>query len=152
MLDKYLIRNQRGLTIIELLVVLGIFTIILSGGLFLSTDSFRSYYFDAEEKMLVSLIRGARSKAISNINYVSHGVFVSEQSFVLFQGESYEENSGTNEDFPRNKSIQIENTFTNDTIVFENLTGKPRQTGEIRIFDGQRESVVKIELEGRTNE
>ena len=143
---------KKGFTLIEILVVMGIFTIFLSGGLFLNTNSFRSYYFDAEEKMLVSLIRAARSRAISNINHTSHGVFVSAQSFVLFQGESYEGNSPTDEDFPRNKSIQIENTFTKSTIIFENLTGNPGQIGEIRIFDGQRESVIKIELEGRIDE
>ena len=142
---------QRGLTIIELLVVIGIFTIFLSGGLFFSTDFFRSYYFDAEEKMLVSLIRAARSRALGNINHMSHGVFVSEQSFVLFRGESYEENSPTNEDFPRNKSIQVESTLLNRTVIFENLNGSPSQTGEIRIFDGQRERVIRIDPEGRIN-
>src|SRR3989344_3438743 len=143
---------KKVLTIIELLVVIGIFTIFLSGGLFLNTNSFRSYYFDAEEKMLVSLIRAARSRALGNINHVPHGVFVSAQSFILFQGESYEENSPTNEDFPRNKSIQVESTLSNGAVVFENLSGIPNQTGEIRIFDGIRESIISVESEGRIND
>src|SRR3989344_2972361 len=122
---------KKGLTIIELLVVIGIFTIFLSGGLFLNTNSFRSYYFDAEEKMLVSLIRAARSRALGNINHVPHGVFVSAQSFILFQ---------------------VESTLSNGAVVFENLSGIPNQTGEIRIFDGIRESIISVESEGRIND
>jgi len=143
---------KKGLTIIELIVVLGIFTILLSGGSFLSTDSFRSHYFSAEEKLLGSLLRGARGRALNNINHTSHGLFISDQNFVLFQGESYGESSTTNEDFPRNEAIQVESLLTNQTIIFENLNGDPNQTGEIRIFDGQRESIIRVEDEGRIND
>lgn len=139
---------KKGFTLIELLVVMGIFTLFLSGGLFLSISSFNGYYFRAEEDLIGNLLRGARSRAISNINHTSHGVFISDQYFILFQGGNYEENSPTNEDFPRNKSIQVDSTLPNQTIVFENLSGSPSQTGEIRLFDEQRESVITINPEG----
>src|SRR3989344_6051803 len=130
--------NKAGLTIIELLVVIGIFAIFLSGGLFLNIDSFKSYYFYAEEKMINSLLRVARNRAVSNINHVSHGLFISDNDLVLFRGENYDENSPFNEDFRRNESVQVENGFANQSVIFENLSGKPRQIGEIRIFDNQR--------------
>ena len=148
--------DNKGFSIIEIVVVLGIISLLLVAGLFISADSFESYYFISEEKLVSSLLRTARSRAVNNLSGTSHGLFIGESEFVLFQGESFDYKSSTNEPFLRNKAVEISSDFEDEDrqsfVIFQNLTGRLiSNEGTIYLTALRHSSTVEIESEGRIN-
>ncbi|MBI2591690.1 MAG: hypothetical protein HYW34_03375, partial [Candidatus Brennerbacteria bacterium] len=80
---------------IELLVVMGIAIILLGLGLFIGSDFYRVYSLTSERDNLISYIRKARSRALSNYNQSSHGLAVSSSRYIIFQGLSLAARSST---------------------------------------------------------
>ena len=144
--------TNRGLSLIEILVLMGILAFILSFGVFLNFDFFESHNFLSEEKILTGLLRMSRNRALNDIDQMPHGLFVGPEDFILFQGESFVEDSSANEYFPRNKNVLIENTFASSTVVWENVSALPSESGEFRIFDDNRETVIVINSFGGIND
>lgn len=138
--------SRRGFTLIEVLIVLSLFIFISSVGLFLSFDSLASQRFFSEQKILVSLLKVARNRAFNNVNQNSHGIFISEDYFIVFEGESFDPDSDTNEIFPRNSNLQIEPQ--NSEIVFENLSSRS-SAEQIILTDQIRTVEIEIEKEGQ---
>lgn len=142
------LKKNFGLSLIEVLLTVSILVFILSIGLFVNFNFFESNNFLSEEKILETLLKTTRNRALSNKNQIPHGLFVGEVSFVIFEGQTFEESSESNEYFPRNKIIEIESNFSNSQIIWNNLSASPSQEGEFRVFDNERESKIKINLVG----
>lgn len=84
-------QQQSGFTLIEILVVLGIFIFIASFALVVSMDSYHGYNFRTEQDLLLGVLQKARSQAVANVNQKPHGVFLDASStqYTLFQGTDY---------------------------------------------------------------
>ncbi len=148
-------KNSRGFTIFEVLIVLALFTILLGLGYFLSIDFYRSYLFHTEENILISVLERARSDAQNNIFETAHGVHLSAENYTVFRGQTYDPNNVTNEVTPRNPSIQISGITD---VVFEQLSGDPipafppsfsEGRGQIILSEENRSAVISINNEGR---
>jgi len=61
-------RSGAGFSLIETLVVVGLFGMLIALGLLLSMDAWRGTSFQSEQDIVISLLYKARSRAISNIN------------------------------------------------------------------------------------
>jgi prepilin-type N-terminal cleavage/methylation domain-containing protein len=70
----YSAKTRRGFTLVEIIISIGILAIILSLGLSVSMDFFRSYSFRSEKNTVVSILQNARSQSLNNIDQVRHGV------------------------------------------------------------------------------
>ncbi|GEM_PF-1771967 len=145
-------RGDKGFSIVEIVVVLGILTFFLAGGIFVSFGSLRGQNFLSEEKMLVDLLWLARNRSLNNFGSSSHGVFIDEDNFILFQGEgfSYAEKS---EEFARDRSVEIK-TDTGENqieIIFQKLTGQVLDPKALTMSDGAREILISVGAEGRVN-
>ena len=141
---------KNGFSLIEILIVLGVMTLILSFGLSLNFDSLNSSRFISEEKMFLGFLRISRSRALNNLGNSPHGLFVDDNSFILFQGDSLEDDTESHEIFSRNKSISIEKDNVSEfSIVFEKLTAEVLEESEIKISDNRTENIININSEGR---
>lgn len=85
----------KGFTLIELLVVIGIAVILLGLSLFIGNDFYRVYALTSERDNLISYIRKARSRALSNYNQSAHGFAMNGSEYTIFQGSSFPARSST---------------------------------------------------------
>jgi len=159
--------GDKGFTLIELMVVIGLVIIVLSFGLFFDFDSFRSYSFHGDRDTLLSALQHARAEAMANIcrgsssecgeGGKSHGVKILDDRYVIFQGETYNPSS------PYNAVLDASLTITHSgisEITFTQLSGNASTEGadcettptpvcNITLTSGARISTITINSEGQ---
>jgi prepilin-type N-terminal cleavage/methylation domain-containing protein len=143
-------KTNQGLTLIEILVVLGILALILAMTTVVNTDLFKGDIFRSEESTIVSLLQKARSRAMANMYDNTHGVCYDAVSdnYVLFR-TTCNPSASTSERFPANVNIS-ENSGTTSpfpTFIFDKLTGNTTG-GTIHISDGVKATDIIINNEG----
>jgi type II secretory pathway pseudopilin PulG len=117
-------------TLVEVLISLAIATIIVGVGLAQGLDWYARGISESDFQNVLSAIMRARAEAMNGIctggddvctNAEPHGVYVTANEIVIFQGESYATRSRTlDEIFPLSGSTVINGS---DEIVFEALSG-----------------------------
>ncbi|HXF44332.1 MAG TPA: prepilin-type N-terminal cleavage/methylation domain-containing protein [Candidatus Paceibacterota bacterium] len=137
---------RSGFTVIEIAIVIAIFGIIIAIGLPIGLDSYRNYLLTAERRNLLSILRRAESFSFANKNAAPHGVFMDEDGFVLFQGESYAlRNPAYDEEYLKSGAVTSSGTVE---IVFSPVSGRPNATATIVLSNGLRSHVININEEG----
>lgn len=97
---------HHGFTLLEVMMAIGILTIIFGAGLPTSIGLLRNYVLDADRDTLVTLLQRAQNEAFANLNQASHGVEITATSFVGYQGSSYASRDTTKDIvFPRSKLV-----------------------------------------------
>jgi len=157
------IRSTRGLTLVEILVVLGIMAIVGSFGIIVGLDSYRSHLFYTDRALLVTALQRARAEAIGNIcngpscvDGKPHGVFIEENgngevtAFVVFQGPDYATRDAAFDERFATRSVIRASGISSTT--FAQLSGdvSPGAVGEIGLYgDPGRVSTTTIGAEGQ---
>ncbi len=105
----------------EMLVTVGIMGAILAIGLPVGLDFYQRHQFDSETSLFISLLESARNSAMVNLRESPHGVYISSDDFIVFQGRSYaSRDTSRDQDFSRSGGI----TFSGpEEIVFAALAG-----------------------------
>ncbi len=146
--------TNRGFTLIEILVVMGIVGILFVAGSFMDIGSIGRSLRASEHATLISILQTARGRAMNNIYASAHGVHVEDDEYVLFREFPYSESESTNEAFPRNENVTISATANlldaDDEIevVFEQLSGEPENTGDITVEDTVPPKEIRILANG----
>ncbi len=155
--------HAKGFTLIEIIVVIAVFTIVLGLGLFMTMDSYKGYSFRSERDVVVSVLGQARSRAVNNMYQTRWGVCYDNvgKNYVLFRGSTYTAGAATNEPIPANQAVTLSGfplCSSASWVVFEQLTGAlvpalvpHTQELAITITQDTRSSVVSINNEGRIN-
>ncbi|MBI3459072.1 prepilin-type N-terminal cleavage/methylation domain-containing protein [Candidatus Azambacteria bacterium] len=142
-------KNSAGFTLIEVLISLAIFVIILGLGYFVNLDFYKSYTLSSERTVLVGLLVKARNNSIVNINESKHGIYLTANEYILFQGDNYLARDPIYDESIKVDSIIAHTGLTE--IVFNQLTGEPNITGDIILTNGVRSAIISIQNEGRIN-
>ena len=153
----YIAGLKSGITLLEVLVVVGLFTLVAGLALVASFGSFQGNGFRNERDSLMQILQKARSQSMSGVclgasctGAKQHGVKIQTSSYVLFQGPSFAgRDVSVDETFPANYSI-IATGITE--MVFKSLSGDaaPASVGNLTITDqAGHASVVTINSEGR---
>ena len=144
---------NKGISLIEIIIVISIIGFIISFGLIISLDSYRKYYFRSERTIIVSVLERARSRAMNNLYESPHGVCYISPNYVIFRGKTCTTGLGTNELLSANSSIADASNFsvTFPTIVFNQLGGTttPAVLPPITVTDGISSANITINYEGR---
>jgi prepilin-type N-terminal cleavage/methylation domain-containing protein len=154
---------KRGFTLIEVLVVIGLITIIASIGLFVSIDTYHDSTFHNSRDLLVSALQHARALAVNNVcvgtctDGKPHGVHIvfdtgsNVSKFIVFQGTVYNPADTNNISFEIKKNVSATFRATGITdVYFTELSGNPNTTGNINLSDNLGEnSVITIGSEGQ---
>jgi Tfp pilus assembly protein FimT len=148
--------GESGISVIEILLVMGIVSVIAAFSMSFSLDSYREYSFRNSRDMLVSVLEKARSQSINNIclgsacsNGKSHGVHLQSGSYVIFQGPNW-----AGRDTNLDETIQIDSPaiqISGTDIVFLQLSGDTSSAGgTITMSDITGHiSVITANAEGR---
>ncbi|MEK7151155.1 MAG: prepilin-type N-terminal cleavage/methylation domain-containing protein, partial [Patescibacteria group bacterium] len=121
--------HASGFSLIELMIGLGLLVFIMSLGLFLSMDVYRSYAFKSEQETILNVLHRARMRSLSNINQTSHGVHFQADRYVLFEGPVFISANPTNEEFAASSAVA--HSPTSLDIVFNQLTGNSSYAGSV---------------------
>ncbi|OGE82839.1 MAG: hypothetical protein A2846_04330 [Candidatus Doudnabacteria bacterium RIFCSPHIGHO2_01_FULL_49_9] len=141
-------KSGAGFTLMELLVVLGLFAILLGAGVPITLGMYRQYSFHSERDMLVSIIAKARTQALSNVNEAPHGLAIAGGNYIIFEGADYASRvQSLDEIIPANPTI----TFTGSTseITFAQLTADATGAGTLTMTSGNRTADIIVNNEGR---
>ncbi len=137
---NYMHTGNRGVTFIEIIIVLGLFAMLGKFALLISFDTYRQSSFHSTRASLISVLQHARAKAMSDVcigatctQGTSQGVFIESNQFVLFQGSSY-----ALRDIDADEMVEA-NPATSHSglqeIVFAASSGTVSQVGSIVLAD-----------------
>src|SRR5258706_15869468 len=137
--------DQKGFTLIEIIVVVAILTVIISFGMTVDFSSFTSSNFQNEESKIIALLEKARSRSMSNMFERAHGVCYLAPDYVIFRDGTCDK-SATDETIPANTGIASNPLTVFPAVVFEQLTGNTTSATDIviHITDGVKVADIKI--------
>ena len=146
---KYLAR-QRGLTMIELLLVVGILsllfgiaTISLTNINVITTNSCAATVLisDLKTQQIKAMVGDTEGRGVPD----NYGIKILSNQYVLFHGDSYNPSDPSNFSIPMPDVHTITSTFLNDIVLFAS------NSGELANFtDGQNSITITSEQSGKT--
>jgi prepilin-type N-terminal cleavage/methylation domain-containing protein len=137
---------RQGFSILELVVVIGILTILLGLGTLYSSDFYQRTIIESEKDQIVSLLWRARSRALNNVNQTDHGLLLGSSTYVVFQGtSSAARNTALDENFPVSSGINLSGA---SSVVFRSPDALPAATGTISVSNGIKTYSITINGEG----
>lgn len=150
----YKAKNYNGFTLIEILITLGLITIIGTLVSFVSINTFRGNAFRSEVSVIGTALQTARANSFNNINQKKHGVAFNQPGvtgYVIFEGNDYVTRDSM-KDINLESSYEVDFDITSPTeITFDQLSGNANYSGEIKIIDPTRgmSVVISINHEGK---
>ena len=140
------VTSRPGFTLTEVLVVLGIFSLVAGLGLFMSMDAYRGYIHREERATIVGILQKARSRSMSNIHQTSWGVCFIAPNYVIFRGSVCAQNISTNEIIPASPST-VTAGLSAPGIVFSQIAGTTSPTS-ILVSQNGGTTTIDINEEG----
>lgn len=138
--------NPRGFSLIEVLVVISLFTTLVTLALYASFSTTGRTSLKSEVDELALLLTKARSNAMSAIDAESWGVCVWGTSLVLFSGSSYATRS--HEEFLATHSTITGIDCGSGGILFTQLSGNTTDT-TTTVSLGGKTTTISTNHEGR---
>jgi len=127
-------KNNRGLTLLEFLIVTAVGVVILTI-VFSTFTTFRNnQLLTSYSESITATLQEARLNTISSKNDMQYGVHFESDKYVLFEGTTYSPSD------PQNREIGIRNTIEispislnggGSDVLFERLLGKTSQYGTV---------------------
>lgn len=159
MVDQPVVRkSQAGFTLFEMIVVMGIITMLGTLSMIVGMDGFRAYTFRSERDMVVVALEKARSQSISNVcigggctDGKPHGVRVANGSYTIFQGASYGARDAAVDETIASQvgGVAVSGAPANE-VVFSQLSGNVLLPVTFTLSDGAgHSSVIDVNAEGR---
>ncbi len=107
--NTYAPHNTTAFTLIEILIVVSIFSALAGMGLVMSMQTFRSGIHRSEVETVVSLLQKARSRALAHSEQSSWGVCYVAPNYLLFKGSVCTgiETTPANTSFPASFSASV---------------------------------------------
>lgn len=143
--------SRSGFTLVEILIVFGIFTILIVASTPLySTLHVRSQLNENTSHIIQSL-RIARERSVARLNDSSYGIYFSinpngNDQFVLYQGDSYfTRNSAYDKTIILNNTLSLSTSLEGNDVSFSKGLGVPNNFGMIslaHVINGSRNIVV----------
>lgn len=143
---------KRGLTLLEIVLVVGILTII-AGLVLVGFSAYRQQeVLRADARLVVSVLQQARNKTIAGEGDSVYGVRLDVDQVVLFTGSTYNSNDDDNVVSPLNSLISLSTSSIGvNQIVFNKLSGASSATGDVIIYlnsDPDASTTVRINTAG----
>ncbi|OGY38678.1 MAG: hypothetical protein A2418_01320 [Candidatus Brennerbacteria bacterium RIFOXYC1_FULL_41_11] len=143
---------KNGFSLVEVVIVIGLISILASLGLFFSLGYYNVYVLNAETDLLATLFKKTRTRAIGNFNQSRHGVFVDSinRQYIVFQGNSFAARDPVFDEVVGNSSSRVE--LSGDAeAVFDQFSGSVNQNRVFILRISEREQRVELNALGGIN-
>ena len=138
--------NRSGFTLIEIVVVLGIVSLIAAGAtvLFFSVQSNNAREVIANE--MITVLRRAQSRSMFGESQSEFGVQFLTNKYVEFEGDTYVEGGlgNTEHRLPAGTSLSDFDFNGDAAIYFERITGEASNSGSVDINVTGRGGVKRV--------
>lgn len=121
---------NRGLTFLELTISVGILALLLVIIIPSFMDFRRNSILNTETQNVITLVNKARMSSMSSKEDAQYGIHFESGKVVLFQGDTYVDGAGTNEELVLNTALTlslIEVYGGGEDVVFQKVTGATNQ-------------------------
>jgi len=153
-MESHKISNNNAFTLVETLIVMSLVLVITSFGFVMSKGDFMRNNLRDEVSVINSLLVRARNQSINTMCFgdscvggKKHGVYITEHSYVLFQGDSYLTRDVSEDEIVYPKRLIVITGL--QEIVFELLSGSSKTPGNIVLSDENANTyTVSINTEG----
>lgn len=137
--------ERRGITLLEMILVIAISAFILMLGMPITWDFYRQNELRGEAQNLTSYLETARSLSMANKNQAPHGLYISAQNYTIFQGASYAARDLTQDQiFPKSRIVTSSGA---SEIIFQQLSGGVSSTS-ISLYNSLSTTTMNINSEG----
>jgi prepilin-type N-terminal cleavage/methylation domain-containing protein len=136
---------SKGFTLLEILVVIAIFTVLIALGLFMSMETLRGALSRSERDTVVSLLERARSRAMANIGQSPWGMCYLAPNYVVFKGTAC--SAATAVDTVAANPGTATTGLLPPGIVFSQLAGTTTPAS-VTVTQSGRTSAITINYEG----
>ncbi|TSC70185.1 MAG: hypothetical protein CEO12_500 [Parcubacteria group bacterium Gr01-1014_46] len=144
-------KNNKGLSLIEIIIVIGILSLIISLGLVVDLSFLKNDILKTESSTIVSNLEKARNLAMNNMFESPHGFCYRKPNYIIFRdgpGTRCVEGASTNQIVPANINIsQNPNTTFPNVIIFSQLAGTTTPAS-IKLSDGIKSLDINVNSEG----
>ena len=139
---------QKGFTILELMLVVGMLIVIFSLGFPIAFDFYKNYQLRAEGDKFISLLETTRNSSMINLGQLPHGIYRDNDNFITFEGSSFAtRNQSQDQNFPRAKTISVAGP---NEIIFNSLSGQTDSSAFV-FNNGIKYFNVYVNQEGQIN-
>lgn len=137
--------RAHGFTLIEIMIAMGIASILFAISLPITFEFYQNYQIASERDTVLSLLREARSQAMINLGNTNHGLYISPTAYTVFQGTSYATRStALDQTHPRTKAI----TITGSTEIIFNARSGQTSASIISFSYGTHIYKINVNSEG----
>lgn len=140
---------MRGFSLLEVLVVLGIFAAVAAFTLFMGVDSIARGSAMQERDTLVSMLTSARTASLANMNARAHGVRIDATHFTRFEGDAYTDFPATYRAVARNDAVSVSGPTLPVDVIFSQLDGATQGYTTITVSEGPGSYAIDVSSVGR---
>lgn len=122
--------KSHGFTLLELIIVVGILGLLLAVIMPSFLNFRRNSILNTETQNVITLVNKARMSSMSSREDAQYGIHLEASKVVLFQGDTYVDGAGTNEELVLNTALTlslIEVYGGGAEVVFQKVTGATHQ-------------------------
>ena len=133
---KYKEQNSLGVTLIELLVIIGILVTFAVISVSTFWYSRRESDLDNSTEEIINVLRVAQNKTLASTDASNYGVHFEANKFVLFKGTIYDHLTEDNDIYNLNNGLEIYGINLaggGSEIVFDRVTGTTSQFGSVSL-------------------
>jgi len=141
---------EKSFTLLEILLVIGIISVLLVFIVPVSLDFYKSQQLEVQTQSIIQTLRRAQSKATVVELDSSFGVYFGTSNYTLFKGNSYLLSRDVQYDEIFDLPGLINLTGLSE-VVFSKFEGKPNVTGNIILSSDSDTKTININQVGRIN-
>lgn len=135
---------RKGFTIIEVILIIGVLSILIGGALSFSNNTLISANFNTTIAQIKQTILSAQNRALETYKDTNSGVYFAAGSYTQFSSTTYSGSDPDNEVFTLPSSIQLTNISfnSNPDILFTKYTGIPLNAGSFDVISDKGDSAT----------
>ena len=154
MTSREIFGDSRGISFIEILLVVGITVILAAASASIVGNLQKSSQLVQESAQIIQTVRIAKERAASRFNNTNHGVYFQPSSYTLYQGTSYDTRvSSYDRTLALDNALSISTNLEGDEVNFSKGLAEPDNTGTITLIHSvQGTKTITINSFGKVEE